>query len=73
MPTGHSVQELPVGVRAPEQAMPSGMHSKLCFCPKADSVAAPFEKAEPAAPRVSPRLPPRSLQLSSLVPAISRA
>lgn len=33
------------GVRAPGQAVPSEMHSELC-CPR----AAPFGKAEPAAP-----------------------
>lgn len=42
------------GVKAPraggahrDAAIPA-KHSKLCFCPKADPAAAPFEKAEPA-------------------------
>lgn len=45
------------GVKAPQaggahrDAATPAKHSKLCFCPKADPVAAPFEKAEPAAPR----------------------
>lgn len=49
---GHQAQEPAVGV--PAEVLPTpAKHSKLCFCPKVHPAAAPFVKAELAAPHHS--------------------